>query len=641
MHPLSVVASTNLVVPFHALPSATWFESAVRVLSVFYRFVSLADLDAYFAGRRRFNSCCHITFDDGHISFYEIVFPILRRLAIPATLFVSPRVIREGSAYWFQELTAYREQIGDAAIRMVLADAIGRPPEQLAPFSIHSAMLCLTIDDIRHVLETVRVRHGLSTPKGINVTIDQLREIAKSGLVTVGAHTNDHPVLGNETDARVHAEITGSVSDLADLIGQPVVAFAYPNGTEGFDFGPREQAFLREAGVRLAVSTDPGFFNTRTNPLAIPRGGCPSLEGESDLKIAARLVLLPIWPQLGRLMSPGRQSEAEERGTIRPRMHNAGMTSGQYTLSDLGHQRILSVDGKEYRTHYSKRVIQMLVDRKGIHRTPPYLSFKETRRRFLDPLFRYFEARGVGNLKVLEVGCSFGHFTEYLNEQAAISEIRTFDVDRAFVEITRAQVEDLGLTKVREVRHLTTDETRRLPFDDGQFDLVLAIGVVEHLPFEGRHRYVDSYYRVLKTGGFVGFFDTPNRFFPFETHSVGLPGVQWLPPELAFGYAKALGKLRGVSFSEFTRPGTAWRNASYYECLPKSRMIEVRDLTEEIGYGYGFFKEHVRSRKGKLALPVLAGLQTLARWLDVPPSFFLPYLNLVFQKAHDYEARSA
>lgn len=316
-----------------------------------------------------------------------------------------------------------------------------------------------------------------------------------------------------------------------------------------------------------------------------------------------------------------------------------GMTP-QYTLTDLGPERILSVDGCEYRTYYSQRVIQMLIDRKGIRRTPPYFSFKETRgRRFLEPLFRYFEANGIDDLRVLEVGCSFGHITEYLNDQSSVAEIHAFDVDQAFTEITRAKVEDLGLAKVREVRHLLTGETCRLPFDDGAFDLVLAVGVVEHLPFENRQVYVDDYYRVLGVGGFVGFFDTPNRFFPFETHSVGLPLVQWLPPEVAFMYAKAWGKLRGVSFSEFTRPGTAWRNASYYECLPKSRTVELRDLTEEIGYGYDFSRTHIRSRRGKAAIPLLAVFRALARWLEVPPSLFLPYLNLVFRKVHDYEGR--
>lgn len=315
------------------------------------------------------------------------------------------------------------------------------------------------------------------------------------------------------------------------------------------------------------------------------------------------------------------------------------MVSPHYAITDLGRERILAVGGREYRTHYSRRAIQMLIDRKGVGRASAYLSFKEARgQRFLNPLFHYFEATGIGNLKLLEVGCSFGHITEYLNDQASVSEIHTFDVDRAFVEITRANVEDLGLAKVKEVLHLTTEQTRCLPFHEGAFDLVLAMGVVEHLPFENRQLYVDNYYRTVKVGGFVAFFDTPNRFFPLETHTVGLPFVQWLPSELAFMYAKALGRMKGVSFADFTRPGTAWRNASYYECLPKSRMVDLRDLTEEIGYGYRFFARDARSWKGKAALPVLSVFRALARWLDVPPSFFLPYLNLVFQKVHDYES---
>lgn len=317
MHPLSVVTSTNLVIPFHEVPSPAWLEAALRVLARFYRFVSLRDLDAYFAGQLRFNSSCHVTFDDGHVSFYEDALPILRRLEIPATLFVSPRVIRQRSAYWFQELTAYRRQIGDDDIRRALAEVIGCHPDQIASFSINSVLLCLSIDVIRRVLDAVRERHGLVAPAGVNVTEDQLREIATSGLVVVGAHTNDHPVLGNETSARARAEIEGSVRDLSAMLGQAVTAFAYPNGIEGVDFGPREQSYLRDAGITLAVGTDPGFFSARTDALAIPRGGCPSLEGESDLRIAARLALLPVWHRLGRLMAPGRRSEAEERAAIK------------------------------------------------------------------------------------------------------------------------------------------------------------------------------------------------------------------------------------------------------------------------------------------------------------------------------------
>lgn len=316
------------------------------------------------------------------------------------------------------------------------------------------------------------------------------------------------------------------------------------------------------------------------------------------------------------------------------------MAEPRYTLSDLGDVRVLAVDGREYRTYYSERVIRLLIERKGPHRAPLYFSFKETRgRHFLGPLFAYFDTRGIRGLRVLEVGCSFGHITEHLNEQPAVSQVSTFDVDGAFVEITRAKVEDLGLTKVREVRHLTSAATRHLPYPDQAFDLVVAVGVVEHLPAADRHRYVDEYYRVLKVGGYIGFFDSPNRYFPAETHSVGLPFVQWLPPELAFPYAKLCRprKFRGVTLPEFTRPGTGWRNATYAECLPSSGMIELEDLTEIIGYGYQFFRDTARTWKRKALMPLFSVLAGLAKRLGVPPSLCLPYLNLVFLKRRDYE----
>src|SRR5207302_1704044 len=80
-----------------------------------------------------------------------------------------------------------------------------------------------------------------------------------------------------------------------------------------------------------------------------------------------------------------------------------------------------------------------------------YLPFKTTRgHHFLAPLLRYLAGRGAGGLRVLEVGCSFGHNTEYLNDQSLVAEIHSFDVDPAFVEMTRAKVDELQLGKVRQ-----------------------------------------------------------------------------------------------------------------------------------------------------------------------------------------------
>ncbi len=84
---------------------------------------------------------------------------------------------------------------------------------------------------------------------------------------------------------------------------------------------------------------------------------------------------------------------------------------------------------------------------------------------------------------------------------------------------------------------------------------------------------MDEYYRVLAPGGHIAILDTPNRLFPLETHSIGLPLVQWLPPRLAHAL-RARGpapEVRAVSFETFVADGTGWRNATLSDCLPSAR----------------------------------------------------------------------
>jgi SAM-dependent methyltransferase len=311
------------------------------------------------------------------------------------------------------------------------------------------------------------------------------------------------------------------------------------------------------------------------------------------------------------------------------------MSHDEYRLVDLGDRRLLTVGGRQHSTRYSERVLRMLIERKGAERAALYLPFKETRgRHFLSPLFRYLRARGASGLSALEVGCSFGHITEYLAEQPALTEICSFDTDPAFVDITRAKVEEMGLASVREVAVFTSEEACRLPYRDARFPLVLAIGVVEHLSPRLRRAQVDEYYRVLAPGGLIAILDTPNRFFPLETHSVGLPFVQWLPAPLAYAYARAARprRFRGVSYAEFTADGTGWRNASLGDCLPGVGWGAVEDVTEAAGYGWRFFRDTARSARRRALLPLFAGAVAALRVAGQPPSLCLPYFNLLFRK---------
>lgn len=313
------------------------------------------------------------------------------------------------------------------------------------------------------------------------------------------------------------------------------------------------------------------------------------------------------------------------------------MKNQVYSIEDKKSYRIYKIKNKEYKTIYSKKVIELLIERKGTDRTVQYLFHKEKRCEFIKPLINHLELAKKKNLNVLYIGCSSGHNIEFLNDCNCISEIYTYDVDKIFVEITKLKKEELNLHKVKKIDCFLNDESRNLPYKDNFFDIIIAMAVVEHLPFENRYLYIDNYYKKLKLGGLICFWDTPNRYFPLETHSIGLPFIHRLSPQNAYIYAKLMGKLKNVPFTAFTQPGTGWRNSSYYECIPKTMMINVKDISEEIGYGYTFFKKHHRSLKAKLLRPFFFFLKLYAKILNLPPSFFLPYLNIVFQKVHNYE----
>jgi peptidoglycan/xylan/chitin deacetylase (PgdA/CDA1 family) len=247
-----------------------------------------------------------------------VAYPVLQELGIPATLFVSPRIVADKANYWFQDLAHLRTFVQDAAIKDVVCELFGCARSEIDAFPVMSLFLCMKADDMRRVIDTAMERHHvLPLGEGRNITAEQLREVVRSGLVTVGGHTIDHPVLGNETDERAAAEIRGSVAALSEMVSRPVIAFAYPNGTEGLDFGAREQKLVGGAGVRLAFSTDVGFFHSGTNRLAIPRGGCPSLQGESRIWTTGRLMFLSVWDRVRQILHPTHRSEAAERRAIR------------------------------------------------------------------------------------------------------------------------------------------------------------------------------------------------------------------------------------------------------------------------------------------------------------------------------------
>lgn len=118
------------------------------------------------------------------------------------------------------------------------------------------------------------------------MSAEQVRAADAAGMV-VGAHTMHHVNLARLSLLAASAEITGSKSTLEQLLGHPVLDFAYPYG----GFTPAVESLVQQAGFREAVSTLGGTLQTWAGRFALRR---THMGGAQDLAFFARAAGLPV-----------------------------------------------------------------------------------------------------------------------------------------------------------------------------------------------------------------------------------------------------------------------------------------------------------------------------------------------------------
>ena len=95
---------------------------------------------------------------------------------------------------------------------------------------------------------------------------EQLIEMNKAGM-EIGSHTRTHARLTEAGRERLASEVAGSKKALEDVIGAPVVSFAYPYGL----FSDESVQAVREAGYKLACTTRTGWFGSEKDLLRVRR----------------------------------------------------------------------------------------------------------------------------------------------------------------------------------------------------------------------------------------------------------------------------------------------------------------------------------------------------------------------------------
>jgi hypothetical protein len=196
-----------------------------------------------------------ITFDDAYADFAEIAWPILKRLGLPATMFVPTGYPDH------PELVFWPDKLYQAFAATSRTELSGTPLGHLPLGNAEEKRrglrkvqdYCTTIPHQEAVSLVDWVCSELTEGLiycGSVLAWDQLRRLAKEGL-TLGSHTRTHPIITQVTPDRTREEIRASQEDLKREIGTALPVFCYPNGNHN----DTVVSIVRDEGIRLAFTT--------------------------------------------------------------------------------------------------------------------------------------------------------------------------------------------------------------------------------------------------------------------------------------------------------------------------------------------------------------------------------------------------
>jgi peptidoglycan/xylan/chitin deacetylase (PgdA/CDA1 family) len=250
------------------------FEAQMRWLRANCDPIEPEALGARARDPRRGRPAVLVTFDDGYRDYHDLAYPVLKRLAIPAVVFLATSFMDQGGMMWTDQvqwaaLSTRRDcvQLPWSSERaLALPDAAAR-----AALGERARAHLKTLPDgeRRAAVAALCAELGEPPPRERSMlTWDEVR--ATLDLTRFGGHSHTHPILSRLDRAAAEHEIRTCRDRIAAETGQAPTTFAYPNGRPA-DYTAETQEILRGLGFTTVFATSEGIAGPDTDLMAIKR----------------------------------------------------------------------------------------------------------------------------------------------------------------------------------------------------------------------------------------------------------------------------------------------------------------------------------------------------------------------------------
>jgi peptidoglycan/xylan/chitin deacetylase (PgdA/CDA1 family) len=216
------------------------FSSQIRYLKTHYQVIGIDEAVNLIASQTLFHEDkIVITFDDGYQDNFENGYPLLREHGLPAAIFLATQSLDSGLPTFVFSVALILEHtsrdvldLREYGLKQYRLDDRRSKEETL--FAIDD--YCRKLKDSEktefcHVLveKLGPFSAGMNILEGRMLPWNKVKEMSDNGI-TFGAHTATHPFLSNLTAEEMEKEIAHSKRTIEEMIGKPVLFFAYPYG---------------------------------------------------------------------------------------------------------------------------------------------------------------------------------------------------------------------------------------------------------------------------------------------------------------------------------------------------------------------------------------------------------------------------
>lgn len=236
--------------------SPEYFEKFLREQQERLEFVSIDEVPERMANQKRRDKLFGvITFDDGYEDNYTYAYPILKKLGIPFTIYLSVNLVNDHSPIWNYPLIIERiiKKNGELDVNGKHYYCWTQEQKNDAFHQFKGLLFTLQYDHLQDEFKRIFTEYLTADVFPQNtLNWEQIEELAKDPLCTIGSHTMSHCRLTITDEESLQYELGESKKILEQHIGNSVEHLSYPYGWIG-DVSAEAIAYAQMVGYKTAL----------------------------------------------------------------------------------------------------------------------------------------------------------------------------------------------------------------------------------------------------------------------------------------------------------------------------------------------------------------------------------------------------